>query len=131
VIGLDTNILLRAVTGDDPEQTPIARRILRGLTSRSPGFINTVVLAELIWTLSRSYDYSNEQVCNVIEAIVFSRSYVVSEREAVALAVLRSATDGLDLADALLAEINLHAGCDTTLTFDRRAARSNIFTIAR
>ena len=37
MIGLDTNVLSRAVTQDDPVQTPVARRLIETLDETSPG----------------------------------------------------------------------------------------------
>ena len=52
VIGVDTNILVRLLTGDDPAQVSAAERFVT--TQLSPercGFVSMVVVCELAWTL--------------------------------------------------------------------------------
>ena len=131
MIGLDTNILLRAMTQDDPVQSPIARRIMQDLSARSPGHVSVVALAELAWTLNRRYRYSDEQILAAIETLLVSTFIVVGDRDAVARAVMRSADDGLGFPDALLAELNVDAGCAVTVTFDKQAVRSTVFELAK
>jgi AbrB family looped-hinge helix DNA binding protein len=51
MIGLDTNILLRSATQDDPVQSPISRPLIGSLDDANPGYVNTVLLAEFVWNL--------------------------------------------------------------------------------
>jgi len=49
VIGLDTDVIVRYLTQDDPKQSPIATRLMeKTLSSDEPGFISLVVLAEVV-----------------------------------------------------------------------------------
>jgi predicted nucleic-acid-binding protein len=127
MIGLDTNILLRATVQDDPRQTPAARKIIAGLTEHNPGHINLLVLAEYAWTLERRYEYAPDAIAAVIEAMLASNSFVVADHEIVSRALERMSEDNLRLSDALIGELNRAAGCADTLTFDRAAARSELF----
>jgi predicted nucleic-acid-binding protein len=130
MIGLDTNVLLRAVTQDDPVQTPIARAMIGKLDEGSPGYISTVVLAEFSWSLRTRFKYERLAIIGAIEALLESAAFVVSDRDAVNAAVSRSREDGLDFADALIGEMNYLAGCRTTMTFDRLAAKQSRITYA-
>jgi predicted nucleic-acid-binding protein len=48
MIGLDTNILVRYLTQDDPVQSPSATELIeRRLTEQDPGFISVVAMAEV------------------------------------------------------------------------------------
>lgn len=53
--GLDTNVLIRYVTQDDPKQTPLANRLIESLSSDSPGFVSsaTAVGYEITMTFHR------------------------------------------------------------------------------
>ena len=54
MIGLDTNILVRYLTQDDPVQSPKARELIeQQLTEENPGFLSVVVMAETVWVLPR------------------------------------------------------------------------------
>ena len=46
MIGIDSNILLRAIANDDTTQSPLARDFLSSLSASGPGVVNSVVLAE-------------------------------------------------------------------------------------
>jgi predicted nucleic-acid-binding protein len=128
MIGLDTNVLLRSATQDDPLQSPIARRLVATLDEANPGYINTVVLAEFVWTLRTWYKYDRDQILTAIEALLQSAAFVISNRNAVNVAVARSRDDAMDFADALIGELNRQAGCRTTMTFDRLASKGGAFT---
>jgi len=54
--GLDTNLLIRYVTQDDPIQSPKATEIIEGrLTRERSGFISLVTMAETVWVLGSVY----------------------------------------------------------------------------
>ncbi len=48
--GLDTNVLVRYITRDDPGQERTASRFLDSARTRAePIFVNAIVLCELVW----------------------------------------------------------------------------------
>jgi len=52
VIGLDTNVVLRYLLQDDPEQTRQANEIIdERLSEREPGFLNLACVLEIVWVL--------------------------------------------------------------------------------
>ena len=60
--GLDTNVLIRHLTRDDPVQSPKATRLIeRTLTEEAPGFVNIVVIAETAWVLERAPTLTRER----------------------------------------------------------------------
>jgi predicted nucleic-acid-binding protein len=119
--------LLRAVLNDDAKQSPLAREILSHLTPENPGVVNGVVLAEFAWTLRRGYDYTRSAIIQAIGTMLRSRGYTFPDRRAISLALSRCESDGLNFPDALIGEINRAAGCEVTLTFDGKAAKSDAF----
>lgn len=63
MIGLDTNVLVRYITQDDPQQAEQATRLIETrCAGADPGCIAQIVLCELVWVLSRAYGYSKPQV---------------------------------------------------------------------
>lgn len=131
MIGLDTNILLRAVLNDDVVQTRLAVALLSRLTADEPGLINDVTLAEFVWTLGRIADYSHEEVALVLRSLLSSPSYQFLDRRIVSKALARFETEKIGFADALIGETNRAAGCPTTFTFDGAAAKTDLFTPIR
>ena len=126
MIGLDTNVLVRYFTGDDAVQSEQARSLIEGrLSADEPGYVNLVVLAEFVWTLARAYRFGNSDISNAVNALLDSTEIVVEREETVTRALGLVATANLDLVDALIASINMDAGCRETLTFDVRFAKSH------
>jgi len=57
MIALDTNVLVRFLTQDDPGQGRLASTFIGSLTEANPGFVCREVLVELVWVLERSYGF--------------------------------------------------------------------------
>jgi predicted nucleic-acid-binding protein len=128
MIGVDSNLLLRAVLADDTGQAERARRLLAERCSPQwPGFVNRVVLCEAVWTLTAGYRYSRQQLTATLEQLLAAPALLFEDRSAVeaALALFRSSR--ADFADCLVGVLNRRAGCATTYTFDRRAAETAEF----
>ena len=70
MIAIDTNVLVRFLTQDDPEQGAIAGRFLAGLTVDHPGFVAREVLVELVWVLERAYRYSRGEISSALEGLL-------------------------------------------------------------
>jgi predicted nucleic-acid-binding protein len=124
MIGLDTNILVRYITLDDPAQAARAAQIIeRQLTPDQPGFVSLVTIVEIAWVLESFYEFSDEQMAAAIERILqIATLSVQNEREVyTAMVVLKSGAASFD--DALIGALGRWAGCSSTLTFDRKAAR--------
>ena len=61
MIGIDTNILVRLLTDDDPAQAEAVRRLLTPLdTVAESVVINDIVLVETLWTLHRLYGFDRQ-----------------------------------------------------------------------
>lgn len=131
MIGLDTNILVRFITGDDPELAAAATRLFEGhCTAESPGHICLPVLLELVWVLRRGYRYEKTAVIDVIRGLLGAAEVVVEESEIVRLALRDYESGAADLADYVIGRSNRASGRASTYTFDRRAARSRLFELA-
>jgi predicted nucleic-acid-binding protein len=125
VIGLDTNVVIRFLAQDDDLQSPLATRFFSRLSRERPGFVSSVVLAEISWVLARSYKASRNDIAKAVEGLLRSAELVVENADAAyrALAVYR-ASQSAEFADALIAQTADLAGADETVTFDQNAAAS-------
>jgi len=121
--GLDTNVLVRYLAQDDPVQARTASRFIEEQCSaESPGFINHIVLCELIWVLKRCYAVKQEQVLQVIEQLLRTVQFKVQDPEIVWAALRQSRKGKADFPDCLIGRINISHGCQKTVTFDQAAA---------
>lgn len=121
MIGLDTNVLVRYATQDDPKQAAIAEHIIDSLTPESPGFVSMIALVESVWVLRRLFEADAASVSTFVALLLDARELTVENSDVVrqALDVTRG---GEEFTDTLIALTGLAAGCDHTVTFDRRAA---------
>ncbi len=122
MIAIDTNVIVRGVTADDPEQT---ERVLALLQSGEDLFVATTVLLEAEWVLRKSYQLGARGAPEVIEAFV-ALPQVQLEHPKRVLAALRRAREGFDFADALHHAAAAEAGCESFATFDIALASRSI-----
>ncbi|MEM9481240.1 MAG: type II toxin-antitoxin system VapC family toxin [Verrucomicrobiota bacterium] len=123
MLGIDTNLLVRLIVADDEEQADRAQRVLESRCSEEePGFVNAVVLAEFSWVLAKSYGYDRESIAVAIESLLSAKALEVQFPVEAWEAAKACRGSMVGFADFYLAAINRAQGCDTTLTFDRKAA---------
>lgn len=121
MIGIDTNILLRYLTEDDPAQAKVAVALIENqLSADEPGFLSLIVVVETAWVLEDTFARSPVEIRAIVEQLLRVPQFVVEQPEIVELALARGHAD---LADSIIHEANLAHGCDVTMTFDRRLAR--------
>lgn len=123
MIGVDTNVLLRFLVDDDPTQNAVARRLLSGRTSADPVFISAVTIAETVWVLTRTLDYSVDVVCNMLRDLLASDAVSLEHGDELGFLLGESQLKKAEIPDYLIAWSAERAGCSHTVTFDRRAAR--------
>ena len=86
-----------------------------------------IVLCELVWVLTRAYEYDRETVSSVLERLLSAAEFEV-ENSLVAWRALRDYQQGsAEFADFLIAHLNAQAEAEYTVTFDRKAARHRFF----
>ncbi|KAA0687006.1 PIN domain-containing protein [Azospirillum brasilense] len=130
MIGLDTNALVRLVIKDDAEQADLVRTTVRRIVADGKRcFVNRIALVEFVWVMESVYDQPRAEISRFIEAFLENGDLCIEDREAAQCALDRYRDNGADFSDALMAIGNQDAGCSTTLTFDRKAARLPEFQI--
>jgi predicted nucleic-acid-binding protein len=131
MIGLDSNVLVRYLTQDDPSQSARAAEIIeRRLTEDNPGFVSIVATAEIVWLLDRVYRFKPGEIAGAIERMLQADVLVVEHEQEVFTAMIAFRRGQGSFADALIAELGRRAGCGHTLTFDRKAPRLDGFRLA-
>lgn len=126
--GLDTNVLVRYITQDDPVQSAKATTwIEERLTRENPGFISVVAMAETVWVLERTYGVADQDIAATIERLLQVDVLVVENEQQVFAAMVALKENQGSFADALISALGVKAGCSGTLTFDQRALRLSGF----
>jgi len=123
MIGLDSNVIVRYLTQDDPVQSARANRLIeRQLSENAPGFISQIVLVELCWVLKRLYRATGAELRQTVQDLLDARQFMVEQRGAVIQAVKKLDTAG-DIADSLIVEVARTVGCERIVTFEKNASK--------
>lgn len=124
MIGLDTNILVRYLTQDDPDQSLKATEIIeQRLTEENPGFVSIVAMVKIVWVLDRAYSFSAHEIAAAVERMLQIDVLVVENEQEVFTAMIALKNGQGTFADAVIAAIGARANCSCTLTFDQKALR--------
>lgn len=121
--GLDTNVLVRYLIGDDAEQFEQARAFVEDeLTAGDPGLVHPVALCELVWVLRQVYKVPKSEVVDALRLVLSVRTLRVLDGHAVREALALYGAHAADFADCLLSVQYRTEGTELT-TFDKGAAR--------
>jgi predicted nucleic acid-binding protein len=111
MLAVDTNVLIRYLTGDDPEQSPRARRLIEG----DDVWVPVTVLLETEWVLRSVYGYPATQIASALRMFA-GLPRIALENPSVVAQALDWAERGMDFADAL--HLGTAAQCEAFVTFD-------------
>jgi predicted nucleic-acid-binding protein len=114
VIALDTNVLVRLVTGDDAAQ---ARRVAARIDSGDAFFVPLTVALELEWVLRGAYKLAPDRIVAAFEALMSIRNLRFADDQLLTRA-LNQFRAGLDFADAL--HLEAAQNCSAMLSLDAK-----------
>jgi len=121
MIALDTNVVVRFLVQDDPQQAAEASAIFASLTPDAPAFLPREVMVELVWVLERAYSLPRGDIAAAIDGLLSSHEVVVEAADSVALAAERYRHGGAGFSDHMIALCAQESGCTATYSFDRKA----------
>jgi predicted nucleic-acid-binding protein len=117
MLAIDTNVLVRYLTSDHPEQSSKAQRLLMN----NDIFVSTTVMLECEWVLRRVYNFPSAHTIALLRAFA-GLSNISVENPSLLAGALDKAEAGMDFADAL--HFGAASTCDALLTFDRKFIRA-------
>jgi predicted nucleic-acid-binding protein len=117
----DTNLFLRYLTNDIPAQADAVEQLIRRASAGEIVLvINSLVIAEIVWTLESYYGLTRDSVKDKILAILNTPGIEAAEGDLLLQAIFWYADKNIDFIDAFNAAWMLTQGLETTYTFDRK-----------
>ena len=130
--GLDTNILLRYITRDDPQQARTALALFEHAEAGADRLhVSTITVCEMVWSLKTSYRMKRDEICQALETILALGFLQVQDFDLVSLALENYRRGPADFPDYLIGWQDRRAGCQDTVTFDRGLGGEEGFTLLR
>ena len=117
MLAVDTNLVVRYLTGDHPKQSPRSRALIDGRAV----FVPATVMLEVEWVLRSAYGYRPADVARALRSFAGLPTVTVEDGAIVAVA-LDLAERGMDFADAL--HLGKAAHCEGMVSFDRKFVKA-------
>ena len=125
---VDTNVLVRLLTGDDPKQAVAARAVF----ASGPIWIAKTVLLETGWVLRSLYGFDESAIHDAFVKLLGLKNVQIEDEPSV-VAALSLTTHGIELADAL--HISSRPPGAAFVSFDqsfvRRATRAGVGGVSK
>lgn len=120
MIAIDTNLLVRHLTQDDPAQAAKVSRLLAEAADRAELILLTdIVLCETAWVLTRFYGVKRTDLLAAFERVLADAQFAFQHRPELQAALRANRTGKGHFADHLIAALARTAGCRTTYTFEK------------
>ncbi|MBI2822217.1 MAG: type II toxin-antitoxin system VapC family toxin [Acidobacteria bacterium] len=116
---VDTNVLVRLITRDDPRQVASADRFVE-----KGAWVSLLALAEATWVLTAVYQRDAAEIATAVEMLLNHGDLTLQDSDAVAAALeIFRARPAVGFSDCLLLEIARKAGHLPLGTFDRNLSK--------
>ncbi|WP_319522140.1 type II toxin-antitoxin system VapC family toxin [uncultured Desulfosarcina sp.] len=117
MISVDTNVIVRLLTGDDQLQFEAAKYLF----SKENILIPTTVLLESEWVLRYAYHFKQPDITTAFQSLL-GLSNVELEEPSVIFNAIEWHRGGMDFADAL--HLAQSKGAEAFVTFDKKLIKS-------
>ncbi len=132
MIALDTNVLVRYLVDDDPQQSRQAARLIEQAVARDESlFISDIVACETVWVLASAYGLPRAEIADALGALLRARSLVFASTDRLASALEAYRRGKGDFADYLIREQAHAHGADAVATFDKALLKEPGFVAPR
>lgn len=122
---LDTNIIVRHLTGDPPA---MAERATRYLGTAEAKLLTDLIAAETVYVLESFYEAPRQQVADAVRSLIALRSVVCVDPALLLRALEVYEVDRLDFAEAYLVACAETTGVARVVSFDRAIDRVDSVT---
>jgi len=128
--GVDTNILVRFLVSDDEVQSKKVYKLFKKVEAKNGTlFIPLLVVLELIWILESAYQISRKEIVESISDILLMPILRFEHQSALQQFTHFAQNNNYDLSDLIIAYSAKEQGCESVLTFDKKASKSDLFEL--
>ena len=126
--GIDTNILVRFLVGDDEIQAKKVYKIFKKAESdKKELFVPLLVVLELIWVLESVYEIKREEILESINELLLMPILKFEHQSSLQQFIISGNNGKYDLSDLLIAHSAKEHGCESVITFDQKASQFHLF----
>jgi len=130
--GVDTNVLIRFLIGDDEQQTKKVYKIFKKAeTQQNDFFVPLLVILELIWVLESVYAIPRNDILDTIRELTLMPILKFEHQSVLQQFTHAAQGNKYDLSDLLIAHSANAQGCETVITFDKKASKFNLFELIK
>ncbi len=127
---VDTNVLVRYLTNDDPRQSPLANALVETAARHAePLWVGLGVLLELIWVLDSQYDVPREVIVKTIGRLLQNQAFRLEPPGLIAEFCRLAPQCKTEPDDLLLGLAAKQNRCEAVYTFDKLAAKNALYTL--
>lgn len=129
---LDTNVLVRFLVKDDEQQAKTVYRLFKQAESKAEAFfIPILVILETVWVLEAVYETTRQEILDSIDELLMMPILEFEAQSAIRSFISSARENKTDLSDLLIAHCAKYSGCDSVITFDKRASKLGLFELVK
>jgi predicted nucleic-acid-binding protein len=127
---VDTNVIIRLLVQDDEVQASIANKLFSTAEeNKKPLFVSLLVVLEMLWVLQSVYTVERRDIIQAVSTLLQMPALKFEKQETIRQFLVMSELFTGDLSGILIAQSAVSSTCETTLTFDKKAAKFELFTL--
>ena len=130
--GVDTNILIRFLIGDDEQQARKVYNVFKKTElDKNELFVPLLVILELIWVLESVYEISRTDILDSVSDLLLMPILKFENQSVLQQFIISAQGNRYDLSDLLIAHSAKIQGCETVLAFDKKASKFSLFELVK
>jgi len=130
--GIDTNILIRFLIGDDELQAKKVYKIFKKAEAeKNELFVPLLVILELIWVLESVYEISRIEILESISDLILMPILKFENQSTLQQFTNAAQGNKYDLSDLLISHSAKTQGCETVITFDKKSSKFTLFELVK
>ena len=129
MISIDTNILVRFLTQDEPTQSKKVNKLFESCAqNRISIFVSSVVIIESIWVLESAFKMAKTDVCMAMTKVLQGDLFTFKNQTVLMKAMMFYENNPADFSDYFILLSSESAGCKELKTFDKKLLKHEFCT---